>query len=170
MRIDISESLSIQLEEMSGKEFRTPKLQIEFILTRIFADGEYSIKPKENTPQAYATPYNPSWKPLTFADAVLGRSVSSFTDEDGNIPLADDEKLSVSDLDEVAKKTIKADHDPTYQNDNWGDSRRAFEVANAEAQKKLPRLTNEQAEELRGGHVKRKAKTQADNSQTLEES
>ena len=152
---------------MAKKEFRTAKLQLEFILSRIFADGYFSIVPRQNGDLDYEIEDRAKESMLDRKANSMRRLSDVFSDdvdENGNIPLAKNESVVVSDLIAVAKETLTADHDPNFNTDKWADNRRAFEIANAEEQKKLPRLTEEQEEELRGAHLERKAsKKKAEN-------
>lgn len=140
MKVEIKESLYVQLEKLAEKNFRTPKLQLDFILSNIFATGMFS----EQT-----IPTNP------IQIMVKGSGFNSF-EQIGTMPLTENEKSNLDiELEQIASLTKNVVLDEE-DNRSWSNAREAFEKANMKAVSSMPRLTSEQEEEMRKGHEERK--------------
>jgi hypothetical protein len=146
MRIDLAENISIQLEELSKKNFRTPKLQLEFILSRIFADGYFSASGEPKQLQL-TTDTSISGPRTSFSDAAFGVGLSG----------GPERKIEAIDFEAIAKQTLNSKADE-LDNVEFSAARKAFEIANSAAGNALPRLTPEQEQEIALAHQERVAK------------
>lgn len=153
MKVNVPENLYIQLEKLASSNFRTPELQLCFILSNIFAGGQFNINIMPPTIQTQSI--EPRFTSLS---------------EIGIRPLSASETLNIDDdFAMVAEKTSKAGIDE-LDNVDWSNARRAFERANAKAVSSMPVLTEEQEEEIRKAHEERvKGRGKVNTTETIED-